>query len=76
MYIGSRAKKKVFQTISEFLLDAAVLVFVFPVLDSLAQFGTRALTRSLVGWSIGISFLFLGLALIMAVASERAGDVA
>lgn len=74
MRITLRGIKKSLELISEFLLDASVLVFVFPILDSLVQFGKKSLTRSLVGWSMGIALLFFGLAVIMGVVGEQLGE--
>jgi hypothetical protein len=50
-----------------FLLDAAVLVFVFPALDTLINFGTQRLTLRLMLWTVAISGVFFIGAVFMSV---------
>jgi hypothetical protein len=58
----------------QFLLDAAVLIFVFPVLDTLINFGAKRLTLPLVLWTLGISGVFFTGAICMgALAVKKEG---
>jgi hypothetical protein len=41
-----------------FCLDVAVLVFVFPALDTLVTFGTQRLTLRLFIWTLAVSGVF------------------
>lgn len=50
----------------EFFTEVAVLVFVFPVLDTVIQFGRRKLSWQLAGVSIGVAVVCMVLAAIMA----------
>jgi len=43
----------------EFFTEAAVLVFVFPILDTIVQFGRQKVTLSLGLGSIGVAVLLL-----------------
>jgi len=74
MRLSVKGTKKALELVSEFLLDAGVLVFVFPLLDSIVQFGAKAITLSLIGWSFGIATAFLIAALIIGVAGEQYGE--
>ncbi len=57
-----------------FLLDAAVLVFVFPALDTLVNFGTQRLTSRLILWTIAISgVFFLGAILVSVFIATQEG---
>ena len=38
-----------------FFLDVAILVFVFPVLDTLVTSGTQRLTLKLILWTLAVS---------------------
>jgi hypothetical protein len=58
-----------------FCIDVAVLVFVFPALDTLVTFGTQRLTVKLILWTLSISgVFFIGAALmgILVARMERA----
>lgn len=46
----------------EFFLEAGVLCFVFPVLDTIVQFGPHKVTWKLAGGSIAVAIVFLSLA--------------
>jgi len=50
---------------SEFLLEVGVLSLVFPILDTIVQFGTRAVTTRMALTSIGIGFGCLWMAGIL-----------
>jgi len=50
----------------EFFTEAAVLVFVFPVLDTIVQFGRAKVTWGLVLGAVGVSIFLLFLAGIIA----------
>jgi hypothetical protein len=54
----------------EFFTEAAVLVAVFPILDTIIEArGTARITRPLVAWSEGLAAFFLVLAGIKALAT-------
>ena len=54
----------------EFFTEAAVLVAVFPILDTIIEPGGVArITTPLVAWSEGLAALFLALAGIIALAT-------
>ncbi len=65
--ISPQARRKVYHLSTEFLVEAAVLVFVFPVLDVIIQYGRKAVTPGLVSWSLTISGVLFILGLILAV---------
>lgn len=46
----------------EFFTEAAVLVFVFPILDKIVQFGPKGVTLKLGIGSVGTAFFFLFIA--------------
>jgi hypothetical protein len=50
----------------EFFTEAAVLVFVFPVLDTVVQFGRAKVTWRLTAGSVGVTVLLLFCAGIIA----------
>jgi hypothetical protein len=52
-------------------LDAAVLIFVFPAVDSAIQFGKNAITSELMFWALGLTGVFFALAVIFGAVSER-----
>jgi hypothetical protein len=54
----------------EFFTEAAVLVFVFPVLDTIVQFGKAKVTIKLALGSIGVAVLLLSFAGIIARGKE------
>ena len=51
----------------QFLLDAAVLIFVFPVLDTIILYGKQAVTRPLILWTSLVSGVFLAWAMFLGV---------
>lgn len=54
-----------------FCLDVAVLVFVFPALDTLVTFGTQRLTNKLILWTLTISGVFFVSAALMSILAAR-----
>ena len=54
-----------------FCLDVAVLVFVFPALDTLVTFGTQRLTLKLILWTLTISGVFFISAALMSILVAR-----
>jgi hypothetical protein len=54
-----------------FCLDVAVLVFVFPALDTLVTFGTQRLTLKLILWTLTISGVFFIAAAFMSILVAR-----
>lgn len=54
-----------------FCLDVAVLVFVFPALDTLVTFGTQRLTLKLILWTLTISGVFFIAAALMSILVAR-----
>lgn len=54
-----------------FCLDVAVLVFVFPALDTLVTFGTQRLTNKLILWTLTISGVFFVSAAVMSILAAR-----
>ena len=50
--------RKIMSLCEQFLLDAAVLIFVFPLLDTVVQFGKEAITGKLVAGTLAISGVF------------------
>ena len=71
VYIGPKASLRIIVLCEQFFLDAAVLVFVFPVLDTLVNFGTKKLTVSLLLWTLAISGVFFIGAMFMAVLAAK-----
>jgi hypothetical protein len=55
----------------QFLLDAAVLIFVFPVLETIVQFGKKAITVELVLGTLAISGVLFTWALILGVLAVK-----
>ncbi len=66
MRFSRRALTKILDMCATFLLDVAVLTFVFPILDTIVQYGKQNLTRGLIVGAFGISGVFLVLALATA----------
>jgi hypothetical protein len=54
-----------------FFLDAAALVFVFPALDTLINFGSQRLTFRLILWTVAVSGVFFTGAVIMSLFIAR-----
>jgi hypothetical protein len=54
-----------------FCLDVAVLVFVFPALDTLVTFGTQRVTLKLILWTLTISGVFFIAAALMSILVAR-----
>lgn len=69
--VSDAALQRIIGLCEQFLLDAAVLTFVFPALDTLINFGAKRLTVSLVLWTIAISGVFFMGAMSMAVFATR-----
>ena len=69
--IGNRILVRIAGLCETFLLDAAVLVFVFPVLDTLINFGTQRLTFRLMLWTVAISGVFFTGAVLMSLFIAR-----
>jgi hypothetical protein len=69
--VSDGALQRIIGLCEQFLLDAAVLTFVFPALDTLINFGAKRLTVSLVFWTVSISGVFFIGAMSMAVFATR-----
>jgi len=71
--IEPQGRLKILSLCEQFLLDAAVLIFVFPVLETVIQFGQKAITRRLVLSTLAISGIFFIGAVVLGVvaASEE-----
>jgi hypothetical protein len=54
-----------------FFLDVAVLVFVFPVLDTLVTSGTQRLTLKLILWTLAVSGVFFLAAVLVSILITR-----
>jgi hypothetical protein len=67
LQLSSRAKIKILDLCTTFFLDASVLTFVFPVLDTIVERGRRSLTSVLFIGTLGISGVFFLLAILLAV---------
>jgi len=65
--LSGRAKIKILELCTTFFLDASVLTFVFPVLDTIVERGKRSLTSVLFIGTLGISGVFFLLAVLTAV---------
>jgi len=65
--LSGRAKIKILELCTTFFLDASVLTFVFPVLDTIVERGKRSLTSVLFIGTLGISRVFFLLAVLTAV---------
>jgi hypothetical protein len=72
MAIATNTRKRTFyEMLSTFFLDASVLVFIFIPLDSVIQFGDRAISKQLViGTSVG-AVMFFAAAFIMKVIGDE-----
>jgi len=55
----------------QFLLDASVLIFVFPILDTVVQFGQKAITTKLILWTTALSGVFFVAALVLGVLAVK-----
>jgi len=66
-----RQLKKILSLSEQFLLDAAVLIFVFPVLDTIIQFGKQAITLGLVLGTLAISGVLFIWAIILGMAAVK-----
>jgi hypothetical protein len=64
-----RSRNRLAKLAVEFFVEAAVLVFVFPILDTILIHTVSAVSASLVIWSVGISLLLFTLAAIISIAS-------
>ena len=65
------AKRSIYHVCREFLVESAVLIFVFPVLDTIVEHGKEQVTKALVLGSFSISGAFLLGAIIMTMVSEE-----
>lgn len=65
--IQPQARLKILSLCEQFLLDAAVLIFVFPVLETVIQFGQKAVTRRLVLTTLLVSGVFFISAVVLGV---------
>jgi len=65
--LSPRALLKVLDLCATFFLDASVLIFVFPILDTIVEHGKQSLTGRLFLGTLMISGVFFGLAVITAV---------
>jgi hypothetical protein len=54
-----------------FFLDVAVLVFVFPVLDTLVSSGAQRLTLKLILWTLTVSGVFFLAAVMVSILFTR-----
>jgi hypothetical protein len=66
-----RQLKKILSLSEQFLLDAAVLIFVFPVLETIVQFGKKAITAGLVLGTLAISGVLFIWALILGMVAVK-----
>ncbi len=64
------AGKRIASLLKTFLGEAAVLVFVFPVLDRAVSSGLQGISRVLIAWSLSASFILLSIAMLIAVIQE------
>ena len=64
---GESQLRKVLSLSEQFLLDASVLIFVFPILDTVVQFGRNAITTGLVLWTLAISGVFFIWAMVLGI---------
>ena len=63
--------RKILSLCEQFLLDAAVLIFVFPVLDTVVQFGKEQITGKLIAGTLAISGVFFIGALILGMRAAK-----
>ncbi len=69
--LGNNARRRIYHVCREFLVESSVLVFVFPVLDTVVNYGKAQVTASLVRGSFLISLVFFVGAIIMTLLSEE-----
>ena len=62
------------ELVAEFFLEAGVLCFVFPTLDTIVQFGSRKVTWKITVSSVGIAVVCLFLAGLFSPKSEMGGS--
>ena len=67
LQLSRRAKIKILDLCTTFFLDASVLTFVFPIVDTIVERGRRSLTSVLFIGTLGISGVFFVLAVLLAV---------
>ncbi len=72
--LGQKDLLKILEMCNAFFLDAAVLIFVFPVLDMIVEHGTQGVSRRLFWGSIATSGVFFVLALVTGVMLSRRQD--
>jgi len=62
LLVGAFGHPKFADIAVEFCTEAAVLIFVFPILDTVVQFGTKKVTLRLGLGSVGLAILLLFIA--------------
>lgn len=67
MRFSRRALLNILDLCATFLLDASVLIFVFPILDTIVEHGKQNLTRQLISYTLAISGVFFVAAIVMAI---------
>jgi hypothetical protein len=71
LQLDEKQLRKIISLCEQFLLDAAVLIFVFPVLDTLVQFGKEEITGKLIAGTLAISGVFFIGALILGMMAAK-----
>jgi len=69
--LSPRELLKVLDLCTTFFLDAAVLVFVFPILDTVVLHGNQEVTFRLFFGTLAISGVFFILAIVMGIMMAR-----
>ncbi len=59
---------------AQFLVEAAVLVAVLPLVDSVIQHGVASVTKGLIFWCLGIVVMLFSLAIIITMAGGAGHD--
>jgi hypothetical protein len=62
LLLGAFGHPKFADIVVEFCTEAAVLIFVFPILDTVVQFGSKKVTLRLGLVSVGLAILLLFIA--------------
>jgi len=65
--LNQHALTKILDLCTTFFLDASVLIFVFPILDTIVERGKQSLTRGLFVGTLAISGVFFSLAMVTAI---------
>jgi hypothetical protein len=63
--------RKIMSLCEQFLLDVAVLTFVFPVLDTAVQFGKEQITGKLIAGTLAISGVSFTGAIILGMIAAK-----